>query len=388
MSEKNPRELYKERNQRVTDAITLKEPDRVPITPMVTFYHTEVLGISKKEAMYDLQKLYNAAKEIIIPMNWDQAPPLFHVYSGELFDALGMQVYKWPGASSEEHRLEDNRPFQFFEREYMKDDEYEELFSDPTGFALRKILPRHLLKFKGFSGFPPFTGLVNATMAQFFVPFLFGSPDGQKMLKAAQESVSQLFKIVGISNEYEKVMKKNGYPMQFLSATQSPYDIVSEFMRGMTGTMMDMYKKPEELKKLLDIMTESTIKATTQLAMLGSSKKVIFIPLHRGAEGFMNFKQFETFYWPQLTKLMEGLIKHNFIPMPFFEGKYTDRFEYLAEFAKKYKGKMIYWFDKSDIINGKEIFGDYACIRGNVPASLLITGTPQQVEDHVKKLIE
>ena len=40
------------------------------------------------------------------------------------------------------------------------------------------------------------------------------------------------------------------------------------------------------------------------------------------------------------------------------------------------------------IIKGKEIFGDYACIRGNVPASLLITGTPKQVEDYVKKMIE
>jgi uroporphyrinogen-III decarboxylase len=85
---------------------------------------------------------------------------------------------------------------------------------------------------------------------------------------------------------------------------------------------------------------------------------------------------------------MEGLIKNKLVPMPFFEGKYTDRFEYLAEFAKKHKGKLIYWFDQSDIIKAKEIFGDYACIRGNVPASLLITGNTQQVEDYVKKSIE
>jgi uroporphyrinogen-III decarboxylase len=156
----------------------------------------------------------------------------------------------------------------------------------------------------------------------------------------------------------------------------------------MTGTMMDMYRKPEELKHLMDMMVQSSIEAATELAKLSPSNKVVFIPLHRGAEGFMNFKQFETFYWPQLTEVMQGLIDNKLIPMPFFEGKYTDRFEYLADFAKKNKGRVIYWFDQSDIIKGKEIFGDYACIRGNVPASLLITGSPQQVEDYIKKMIE
>ena len=76
------------------------------------------------------------------------------------------------------------------------------------------------------------------------------------------------------------------------------------------------------------------------------------------------------------------------IPMPFFEGKYTARFEYLAEFAKKHKGKMIFWFDDSDMFKAKEMFGDYVCIRGNVPGSLLVTGTPKEVEEHCKKLIE
>jgi len=36
----------------------------------------------------------------------------------------------------------------------------------------------------------------------------------------------------------------------------------------------------------------------------------------------------------------------------------------------------------------KELFGDYACIKGNVPGSLLNTGNPQQVEDYVRKSIE
>ena len=102
----------------------------------------------------------------------------------------------------------------------------------------------------------------------------------------------------------------------------------------------------------------------------------------------MNEKQFETFYWPTLTALMEGLIENGMIPMPFFEGRYTARFPFLTEFAKKHKGKLIYWFDQSDIIKGKQEFGAYACIRGNVPGSLLVTGTPNAVEKYIKETID
>jgi uroporphyrinogen-III decarboxylase len=113
-----------------------------------------------------------------------------------------------------------------------------------------------------------------------------------------------------------------------------------------------------------------------------------FIPLHRGADGFMSNDQFEEFYWPSLVKLMEGMIKKDIIPMPFFEGRYTDRLEYLAEFAKKHKAKAVYWFHDTDIIKVKEMMGDYVTIKGNVPASLLVGGPPRAVEEYVKKCIE
>jgi len=113
-----------------------------------------------------------------------------------------------------------------------------------------------------------------------------------------------------------------------------------------------------------------------------------FIPLHRGADGFMSNEQFEEFYWPSLTKLMEGMIKRDIIPMPFFEGRYSDRLEFLAEFAKTHKAKAVYWFHDTDIIKVKEMMGDNVCIRGNVPASLLVGGPPSAVEEYVKKSIE
>jgi len=55
------------------------------------------------------------------------------------------------------------------------------------------------------------------------------------------------------------------------------------------------------------------------------------MPLHRGSEGFMSRKQYETFYWPGLKKALLANIEMGYTPMPFFEGKCDDRLEYLLE---------------------------------------------------------
>lgn len=388
MSDISPRKLYKERNQRVKDAISIKEPDRVPITPMSTFYPTEQAGMTKKEALYEPEKAVEAAIEVFSKFNWDQMPPIIVLYPAKYFDIMGAKFFKYPGAEREEFRLKDHQPYQFLEGERMKASEYDEFLEDPTGFCIHKILPRHYIEFEGYKDFPNLANLVSGYGSMLGFPFFQMQPNTSKMMKKISEGIQYFMNWFMTMSQYESKLKKLGYPLQFQNISQAPYDIVSEFLRGMRGIMLDMYRKPDELKKTLDLLTQPSIDAAVNLSKMFPQYKVVFMPLHRGAEGFMNDKQFQEFYWPTLTRVMDGLIENNLIPMPFFEGKYTARFEYLTEYAKKNKGKIIYWFDQSDIIKGKEEFGDWACIRGNVPGSLLVTGTPNQVEDYVKKSIE
>ncbi len=338
--------------------------------------------------MYEPEKLSEAAIEVFSQYNWDQMPSLLVLGFGRMYDALGVKTLKWPGAKNEEQRLNDNQPFQFVEGEYMKADEYNDFFSDPTGFMIRKILPRHNENLKAFSEFPNLVALGYGTMSTISIPVFFSSPNTMKMMKAIGEGTKSFFSLFSVMGNYEKAMKKLGYPVSSFNVSIAPFDVVGDMLRGMRGSMLDMYRRPEELKKMIDMFIQPTIDFTLDFGKLAPGTKVIFIPLHRGADGFMSPEQFEEFYWPSLTKVMEKLIEQGFIPEPFFEGGYNERLEYLEEFAKQHKGKLIYWFDKTDIIKAKEMFGDYACIRGNVPASLLVAGKPQQVEDYVKKHLE
>src|ERR1039458_6134827 len=109
------------------------------------------------------------------------------------------------------------------------------------------------------------------------------------------------------------------------------------------------------------------------------------MPLHRGSDGFMSIKQFEKFYWPTLKKAILATIDLGYVAAPFCEGIWNERLEYLADLPK---GKTICFFEKTDMFRAKEVLGGHVCIQGNVPPSLLEVGSPSEVEEYCKKLIQ
>ena len=116
-----------------------------------------------------------------------------------------------------------------------------------------------------------------------------------------------------------------------------------------------------------------------------TGNKQISIALHRGADSFMSPKQFEKFYWPYLKQLLLDLIDAGLVPMPFFEGAYEQRLDYLTELPA---GKIIGCFDRSDPKLLKEKLGEVMCVAAGMPASLLQTGTVESVRRQTKEAID
>ena len=84
-------------------------------------------------------------------------------------------------------------------------------------------------------------------------------------------------------------------------------------------------------------------------------------------------------------KLILSLIERGGTPCVFLEGNFTSKLEYLLDFPK---GKMLIRLDTTDIYRAKEVLKGHLCIQGNVPSSLLQTGTIQAVKDYCKNLID
>ena len=175
-----------------------------------------------------------------------------------------------------------------------------------------------------------------------------------------------------------------GLPQMFQGDIMPPFDVVSHSLRGMKGTMLDMFRQPDKLLAACDFLLEKALERPLPPPNDNGQTR-IFMTNTRGSDNFMSMKQFETFYWPTFKKLVRSLIERGGTPCIFFEGSFDSRLEYLLDFPK---GSILVRLDKTDIFKAKEILGGHLCIEGNVPSTLLQMGSVQEVKDHCKELID
>ncbi len=378
MENKSAEELRQERWKRIEDATQLKVPDRVPIAASFSYLPAKYTGLTCEAAFYDIDKWLAACKKTIT----DFAPDVCTVevpIAGTVVEALGARQILIPG-----HGISANHCHQFVEDEYMKAGEYDELLSDPSDYAFRVFTPRTYDKLKALADLPRLSRLFFG-WPELWMVSCFSRPEFvealEALLKAGKEAMIWLEKVRAYAAEIEAL----GFPSYVGTVTLAPYDFLPDLLRGMKGSMLDLYRQPD---KVLEACEKVFLPIAIEKGVTGGQKnknKRVFIPLHRGAEGFMSLKQFETFYWPTFKKLLLALIDAGLTPVPFFEGNYTSRLEYLLELPK---GKIVAHFDTTDLFKAKQVIGNHICIQGNMPASLLQTGTPQDVKDYARKLID
>ncbi len=369
---KTAEQLYQERLKRVEDAIQLKVPDRVPVAISFGYFPAKYAGITCQDAFYDPAKWKEAVKQTVAAMEPDICN-LTGQSSGAALEALDFKQMVWPG-----HGLAPQYSAQFVEGEYMKADEYEAFFEDPSDFLIRTYLPRVNGALEVFRKLPHMTVLLFGPTA------ILGMPDMDEALAALSKARQETLKYNQEMSSLDDEVAKMGFPEFTKAATFAPFDILSDRLRGMRGSMLDMYRQPDKVLQAVDRLLPIILRSAVSRAKATGNSRV-WIPLHRGAEGFMSAKQFETFYWPTLKALIVGLVEADLTPCPFIEGDYTSRLEYLRELPR---GKVLGYFDSTDMKKAKEVLNDHMCIMGNVPSSLLQTAAPQEVKEYCRKLIE
>lgn len=370
---------YRIRAQRLVDVYSVKEPDRVPLNLPVGNLPFINYGINYRTAMYEYDKAVAACKKFNAEFSEELeywASPM--VTPGKVLDLLDYKLYSWPG-----HKLGENvSSFQFLEAEYMKQDEYDALILDPSDYWLRTYLPRVFGALEPLRMFRPLTDIVEIVNLVQLMPL------------ASQEMQDALQRLMDVGKEYQKMMKAmadfgppgpaNGYPVAFGAFCKAPFDTLGDTLRGTQPILKDMYRRPDKLLEALDVVADFTIKSLLTAPNAANIFMVTY-PLHKGADGWMSQKQFETFYWPSLKKVMDAFIKEGLIQNMFAEGGFNSRLETINEFPK---GSVCWYFDRTDMFKAKEVLGAKCAIQGNVPSSLVITGNPADMKEYCRKLIE
>ena len=370
--------LYRMREKRIVDAVELRVPDRVPVTASLAFFPARYCGCTMKDMMYDPDKLWEVHLKTTRDLEPDLAQnPFSGTYLGPLLELLDYKQMQWPGG-----QLGPDVPYQFVEGEYMKADEYDHFLSEPMDFMVRKYWPRISGSLKGLELLPSFSNCIRYMGLGIFSAL--AAPEIRSAMETLLNAAKAAERIGSYSQRFKATLKEEGFPVAGGGVTIAPFDILGDTLRGTKGVMLDMYRRPDVLlkacEKLLPLAVENGVNSAKR-----SGDRFVFIPLHKGLDGFMSPEQFKKFYWPTLRELMITLINEGLTPTPFWEGNCTSRLEYIKDIPA---GKAQYRFEATDMMKAKDILRDRVCIRGNVPVSILATGTPDDVRSYCKKLID
>jgi hypothetical protein len=369
---------YRERVTRFIKVIKLEEPDRVPVMLPAGYLPATYAGYSLKEVMYDYKKLADAWRKF----NRDFQPDSFHgpglVYPGRVLEIIGHKLHKWPG-----HGLGDQVPiYQYVEDVYMKPEEYDDFIAEPMDYWMRVFLPRTAGALAPFQYLTPYNTIMTNPLGWVMS---FSRPEVRGALQALIEAGKEIEVWRDAVDEVSREALAEGYAsFGGGGMAGAPFDNISDVLRGTRGIAIDIYQRPEKIKEAMERLVPIIVRGAVRGAVKSLSP-VIMMPLHKGENSFMSGKQFEEFYWPTFKKVLLGLINEGLVPMPFAEGNYEPRLDIIREMPRS---SVVWYFEVMDMAKAKKVLGNVSCIAGNVPASILVTGTPGQVKEACRRLIE
>jgi uroporphyrinogen-III decarboxylase len=374
---------YRQRAQRFVDIVGLRQPDCVPTVMSAAGIMARFSGISFADTFYDAEKTTASMLRFVEDFELDYAYMIgASRAAGPAYDLLGYGAYKWPGGN-----LPADVPFQYVEDEYMPAEDYDALIANPEGYMLRSYLPRVCTQLAGLRQVPNLVSMVEMLGVSIWLGALSAAPIQQALARIGQAiaHLGRSAELAGRTNA--ELLGRLGCPSLVGGVSKAPFDIVADTLRGTRSALMDLYRRPAQLLAACDALVPSAIHMGVGSGQPGPPP-FVFMPLHKGADAFMSFRHFQKFYWPSFQRVLEGIIAAGMVPLPFVEGSFDEpRLELIANSGLP-AGRTVWLFDRSDLKLVRKHFGGFACFGGNVPVSLFRAGTPQQMEDHCRQLIE
>ena len=371
------KQLYQERAQRMYDVLHLKVPDRVPVSLPAEYFPAYHGGVNLHTVMYDYEELKRCWLKYMREFEMDSFSGPGLVHSGKTMDIMDYRYMAWPG-----HGIgKDVSSYQYLEREAMKADEYDDLIRDPSDFIMRKVLPRSIGELKAFEKLGPVSNSLG--MPSNFVAAA-ANPEIRKAYRKLIEAGEELEKWGEAVRAVSREALRAGFPAMMGGIGTAPFDVLADTLRGTRGAISDMYRQPEKMLAAMDRIADIII-ANARLALADGNGIMFSFPLHKGDDVFMSDTQFEKFYWPSLRKIIVALAQEGIISSLFAEGAYNKRLKYIKDVPA---GWTTWLFDQTDMSEAKKALNGIACISGNIPSSLVCTGTPEKVKEYCRYLID
>jgi len=353
--------LYQQRLRRYVTAMRKGKPDRVPIRPFVAEFTSKYAGYTSQEVTHDFEKAFLAARKCAADFDWDAVVGnMVYVWTG-LTEALGLRYYAVPGIE-----LPGTTAFQYKEpseeQAFMKEDEYDALIEDPTGFLYNVWLPR-----------------VSREIAQIGRPSTYRN--NVALVKTAMAMLRYFF---AFGDQAARLRSECGTVSAIAGILKAPFDILADKLRGYVGLTMDMVRRPKKVLQACEALAPHLYHVAKTTA--DPTKTVpIGYWMHRGCVPFISPAQFKSHYWPTIKPIVQELWKDGHQVLFYAEGNWD---HHLDSFAELPDCSIIYHVDMGDIFTVHRKLGHKFCLSGGIPNVLLSFKRPEDVRARVKKVIQ
>lgn len=328
--------------ERLQKTIRLQKTDKILSGPFIQQFAASYAGISQKDYL-DPEKAEEAYERTFNELGkWDivSSPLMFVAAGGGL--ALKQLL---PGRD-----LPDNMAPQIREEEIMLPEDYD--FVIQNGFnALQKRLVQRT------------------------------NPD--------QKSDEERDRVAAEANKRAKAAREKWLTrgVAFLGGGgmgSHPFEFFS-FHRSLARFSMDIRRMPDKVKAAIEACLPDMIANAKRGVEKTGCRRVTFTNA-RGSSVFINSKQFEELVLPSWLEFVYAMADADIDVIFHCDTDWTRFLPYFKEFPR---GRCVLQLDgATDIFKAKEILRDHMALHGDVPATILTLGTPEQVTAYCKKLIE
>jgi len=331
--------------ERIEAALNLEKPDHVPFAPFIGGYSATFLG--KTQAEY-----YKTPETEILMIGeffdacggWDGLVPNAMV-SNELVHMLGLKFpvqIKYPGVD-----LPDNYGMQTHEGEFIKFGDYDKIIEE------------------GY----------NAYYFDDLVYRLYNLEKG-----GLDAKVRHMQKCVAL---VESEWGKRDVKFVYGAGAVHPFFKLS-LGRSMIRFTEDLFYKPDVVEKAMDRMTDELIEEILE-GINNTGNKHLFLVEERAPAYLYPLHIFERFWMPFTERIVDAMWSNGIRTTFHIDMDWSKNLPYFRKLPAK--SVCLQLDSTTDIFNAKKEVGDHCCIMGDVPATMLSIGTPQEVEDYCKELV-
>jgi uroporphyrinogen decarboxylase len=331
--------------ERIDEAMALRPTDRIPVSPLLISYPARCAGVKMGEMYSHFETWFEALDTTEQALG--HFDTVFPFWPRDVC-RLQMLAYRLPGRD-----LPDDEIAQMIESEVMRREDYERIVAGKFNQWYYDYLAR---MWELRASYPLCMPLI----------------------------IPRLLAINTRSLRVKRRWGRRGVPTNFDIAIYPPFDLFS-LARSIGPFFYDLYDCPDLVEAAMRAAMKDNLD-TIQIPLRIKRGSTVCIYPMRSSASFISTQFFERFALPYLKEIVQTLHQAGLRCVIHCDGNWTRMLPYFRELPGR---SCIVEFDGlTDIFHAKAVLGDHLCLKGDVPATLLATGSREDVLDYCHRLIK